>query len=175
MSILSNGNVLLRAVEPEDADVIFEWENNTDNWSVSNTLVPFSYHTITQYALNASQDIFEARQLRLIIVDIACNAVVVAVDLYDFDPYHQRAGVWVLINSPENRRQGFAFQAIELLKKYAFDFLHMKQLYCGIGASNSSSIKLFEKSGFEFCGVRKAWLRTSTGWEDEHFYQCINK
>ena len=80
MSILSNGNVLLRAVEPEDADVIFEWENNTDNWSVSNTLVPFSYHTITQYALNASQDIFEARQLRLIIVDIASNAVVGAVD-----------------------------------------------------------------------------------------------
>jgi len=34
MSILSNGNVLLRAVEPEDADVIFEWENNTDNWAV---------------------------------------------------------------------------------------------------------------------------------------------
>lgn len=175
MDILSNEQILLRAVEPEDADIIFEWENNTDNWAVSNTLVPFSHHTITQYALNANQDIFEARQLRLMVVERQSNIVVGAVDLYDFDPFHQRAGVGVLINSPEHRRHGFAFQAIELLKKYAFDYLHLKQLYCGIGASNQQSILLFEKLEFQFSGVRKAWLRTSKGWEDEHFYQCLNK
>jgi diamine N-acetyltransferase len=56
-SILENDNIFLRAVEPEDAEIIYKWENNTQNWQVSNTLAPFSMHTIKQYALNSSHDI----------------------------------------------------------------------------------------------------------------------
>lgn len=137
--------------------------------------MPFSCHIITQYALNANQDIFEAKQLRLMVVEKSSNRSVGSIDMFEYDPFHQRAGLGILINSSEDRKKGYAFQAIELLKKYAFGYLHMKQLYCGIGANNVNSMKLFEKAGFVLCGIRKAWYRSPDGWEDEHFYQCLSK
>ena len=99
--LLENDHIRLRAVEPDDADIIYDWENNTDNWQVSNTLIPFSHHTIRKYAESASQDIFENRQLRLMIMDKQQGKAVGAIDLFDYDPFHQRAGVGILINNQE--------------------------------------------------------------------------
>jgi diamine N-acetyltransferase len=173
-SLLKNDHIFLRAVEPEDAEVIYRWENNTTNWQVSNTLVPFSMHTIKQYALNASQDIFENKQLRLMIISRKENKPIGAIDLFDYDPFHLRAGVGILINDQENQGKGFAQEALTVLKRYAFEYLHLKQLYCSIGADNTKSQHLFEKLGFKKCGTRKDWLKSIDGWIDEHFYQCLN-
>ncbi|MDA3868163.1 MAG: GNAT family protein [Salinivirgaceae bacterium] len=174
-TLLSNDTLHLRAVEPEDANIIFEWENNTENWQVSNTLTPFSHHTIQQYALSASKDIFELKQLRLMIVLNEGNQPIGTIDLFEYDPFHQRAGVGILINSANDRGKGYATQALTILKKYAFDYLHMKQLYCGIGSENTGSLELFEKAGFTICGIKKDWLRTMDGWMDEYSLQCFNK
>lgn len=172
--LLENDQILLRAVEPEDAEIIYEWENNTENWQISNTLIPFSHHTIRKYAESASQDIFENRQLRLMIIDKHTKKPVGAIDLFDYDPFHQRAGIGILINDPEDRGKGYATNAIELVKKYAFDYLHLKQLFCNIGSDNEESLKLFKKRGFEVCGIKKEWLRTFNSWIDEYTLQCLN-
>lgn len=173
-SLLQNENILLRAVEPEDADIIFKWENSTQNWQVSNTLIPFSMHTIKQYALNSSHDIFENKQLRLMIICKLDKKPVGAIDLFDYDPFHQRAGVGILINDENDRGKGFAKQALIILKNYAFKYLHLKQLYCSIGEDNTKSQNLFEQLGFIQCGTKKDWLKTMDGWIDEYFYQCID-
>lgn len=172
--LLENPTIRLRAVEPEDAEIIHNWENNTQNWQVSNTLTPFSYHTIRQYAENASQDIYENRQLRLMIILKEDNRAVGAIDLFDYDPFHQRAGVGILINNKEDRGKGYASLSIEILKKYAFNYLHLKQLYCSIGDDNKKSLELFKSLGFSVCGIRKEWLRTFDGWIDEYMLQCID-
>jgi diamine N-acetyltransferase len=39
---LTHGNVRLRALEPDDIDLLYDWENNMEIWHVSNTLEPFS-------------------------------------------------------------------------------------------------------------------------------------
>jgi diamine N-acetyltransferase len=174
-SLLQSKYLILRAVEPQDSEIIFKWENNTQNWQVSNTLVPFSMHTIKQYALNTSHDIFENKQLRLMIVVKKENRPVGAVDLFDYDPFHQRAGVGILINDKEDRGKGYAKEALEIVKNYAFNYLHLHQLYCSIGADNVKSQHLFVAMGFVKCGTRKAWLKTMDGWIDEQFYQCFNK
>ena len=172
--LLENNHIRLRAVEPDDAEIIYDWENNTDNWQVSNTLIPFSHHTIRKYAESASQDIFENRQLRLMIMDKQQDKAVGAIDLFDYDPFHQRAGVGILINNQEDRGRGYATKAIELVKDYVFNYLHLKQLYCNIGSDNEKSLRLFKKLGFDVCGIKKDWLRTFTGWIDEYTLQCIN-
>jgi diamine N-acetyltransferase len=40
--------IRLRALEPEDLEVLYEWENNDSNWIISNTLSPFSKYTLKQ-------------------------------------------------------------------------------------------------------------------------------
>ncbi|WP_227625579.1 hypothetical protein [Geofilum rubicundum] len=40
--MIQNDEVLLRAVEPGDVDLLYDWENRMELWPVSNTLAPFS-------------------------------------------------------------------------------------------------------------------------------------
>lgn len=41
-SFLSNDRIYLRAVEPEDMDVMYEMENDPSMWDISNFTVPYS-------------------------------------------------------------------------------------------------------------------------------------
>ncbi len=172
MNKLEYGKVKLRPLEPEDLEALYQWENDPSIWKVSNTLTPFSKFILRQYIQESHRDIFESKQLRLIITDTK-DKLVGAVDLFDFDPFHQRAGIGILINSPENRKKGFAGDALQLIATYAVEVLGLHQLYANITIDNIPSIKLFEKLGFEKTGTKKDWIKTSTGWLDECSYQRI--
>ena len=171
-------NIKLRAIEPSDLDIIFQWENNPENWLISNTAVPFSKHVLKKYIENAHQDIYEARQLRLMIdlMDAKGNIlnVIGTIDLFDFEPQHRRAGVGILIAQKENRRQGLASEALSVLVDYAFGTLHLHQLYCNIAYDNKASLNLFKKHGFVEVGVKKDWLWRNQEWLDVTLLQKIS-
>lgn len=174
MELLIGEAINLRAVEPADIDKILLWENNTKVWHVSQTFAPFSRFTIEQYIQTAQLDIFEAKQLRLIIETIGNNEAIGAIDLFDFHPHHKRAGIGILINDEKHRGKGYASEALKILIHYAFTRLELHSLYCNITASNLSSLKLFKKAGFVESGRRKEWLRGNNQWEDELFLQLLN-
>jgi diamine N-acetyltransferase len=173
MHILENNRVQLRAIEPEDLDILYQWENNPEIWHVSNTLAPFSKFTLKKYLEQAHQDIFEAKQLRLIIQKKTGNKAIGAIDLFDFDPIHKRAGVGILIGKETDRKQGFASEALETLRIYAFGTLDLKQLYCNICEDNKESLTLFIKHGFIITGQKKDWIRKGEEWISEYFLQLI--
>jgi diamine N-acetyltransferase len=165
--------VALRAVEPSDIEVLMLWENNPEFWHIGNILTPFSKHLLEQYIQNAHLDIFTTKQYRFVITTCANGDPIGAIDLFDFDPLHQRCGVGILIAHPDNRQKGYATEALQLLKSYAFKTLLVNQLFCNIESSNKSSLRLFTKAGFEITGCKKAWNRTEKGFEDELFLQCF--
>jgi len=174
-SVLETDLIRLRALEPSDIDVLYSWENNTENWLISSTFVPFSRNILEQYILNSHEDIFSVKQLRLIITDKICsNQIVGAIDLFDFDPIHKRAGVGILID-PHERGKGFGFLALEQLKVYCFSVLHLHQLFANILSSNTISLSLFQKCDFEITGSKKDWIYSPYGWSDEFILQCIKK
>uniref|UniRef100_UPI00191CB172 GNAT family N-acetyltransferase n=1 Tax=Hymenobacter rubidus TaxID=1441626 RepID=UPI00191CB172 len=94
------------------------------------------------------------------------------VDLFDYDPLHQRAGVGITVLARE-RRRGYARQALELLKTHAREVLRLHQVYATVGANNSASMKLFRAAGFRRVGTRRAWLRTASSWLDAVEWQCL--
>ena len=102
---LASGKITLRALEPEDLDLLYEWENNRELWEISNTRAPFSRFVLAQYLKDSARDVFEAKQVRLII-QAEGNKAVGAVDLYDIDLFHQHAGVGILIHNKEDRQHG---------------------------------------------------------------------
>jgi len=63
-----NHHIHLRAMEPEDIDLLYRWENDKRIWPVSNTLAPFSRFALEQYVLNSDKDIFVSKEIRLMIV-----------------------------------------------------------------------------------------------------------
>ncbi len=168
--LLSYEKIRMRPLEPEDINLLYEWENKMEIWDVSNTKTPYSKHILAQYLLESAKDIYSSKQLRLIIENLE-NKPVGAVDLFDFDPYHSRAGVGILIHNNEDRRKGYAGDALKALSNYAVEILGLKQLYANIAADNTESIHLFSKCGFEQTGIKKQWLKTLHGWKDELLFQ----
>ena len=171
MLSLQGKHINLRALEPEDLAVLALWENDTSNWGYSQQQLPFSQHLLKAYLANAQQDIYEAKQLRLVIEHQA--QAIGLIDLYDFDFNNRRAGIGILIGSEKNRKKGFAREALQILLMFAQKSFDLKQVYASIGADNTASLKLFSALGFKQCGVREQWFRQGANWEDEHLFQFI--
>lgn len=173
---MTGPEVHLRALEPADIDLLYVWENDTAIWHLGNTLVPFSRFVLEQYLLNAQNDIYTNKQLRLMIGlnnPVDSTQTIGSIDLFDFDPFNRRAGVGILITNAQ-RHKGYASEALSLLKNYAFTLLGLHQLYCNIDTDNSKSILLFNKQGFEQCGEKKDWLWHNKSWHNELMLQCFN-
>jgi len=169
---LTSKNIKLRALEPQDLDFLFHVENDTSFWEVSNTVVPFSQYILSQYLANAHQDIYEAKQLRLIIENQG-NPIGM-IDLFDFDPQHHRAGIGIVLLD-KFQHKGFANEALTIFIKYAFNTLQLHQLYANITTDNQQSIKLFTNNNFELIGIKKDWIHIDNQYKDEGLYQIINK
>jgi diamine N-acetyltransferase len=174
VKILENRSISLRAPEPEDLDLLYLWENEPSIWQVSGTLTPFSRYILKQYLDHAGKDIYEAKQLRLMIQLKSNHRPLGAIDLFDFDPHHRRAGLGILIAEPSDRRKGYAREALETMITYCFEVLHLHQLYCHIAAGNSASIKLFKEAGFQESGRKREWIFNGEHYEDELLFQMIS-
>lgn len=88
--------VILRAIEPEDLDMIYDIENNPEVWNVSNTTMPYSRFALHEYIANATGDIYTDKQVRLIITNQR-NEFIGIIDLCNYSPQHQRAEVGIVI------------------------------------------------------------------------------
>lgn len=178
MVFLEGKHIYLRAMEPTDLEDLYLWENDTENWFVSQTRAPYSKHALKQFIEDSQKDIYEIRQLRFMITlnseDTDNKKAVGAIDLFDFDPYHRRAGIGILVARKEYRRQGIATEALSLLIHYSFNILGLHQLYCNVAKGNDASYNLFIKNGFQVTGEKKDWLRETGSWIDEYLLQLIN-
>ena len=173
MGMLENEHIMLRALEPQDLDSIFAIENDTMNWEVSETLVPFSRKILTDYLNNAHLDLYEAKQLRLAVASKENGSLMGLVDLFNFEPRHQRAGIGIIILGPY-RNKGIGQQSLKLFLRYAFAHLDLHQLYANIPSNNEKSIRLFEKLGFTHVGRQKDWLKSNGSYLSVELFQHIN-
>lgn len=175
---LAGKHIKLRAVEPSDLDILYKWENDPANWLVSNTTAPFSRHVLRKYLENAHLDIYEARQLRLMIERLPAEGldddIIGIIDLFDFDPLYMRAGIGILIASEEDRNRGLATEALTILIDHAFRNLRLHQVYCYISEDNAASLKLFRKLGFRETGRQADWIRSGDKWLDVFILQKLN-
>ncbi len=166
--------IRLRALEPEDLELLYDWENNSTYWTISNTVTPFSKYTLKRYMENSHKSIYETGQLRLMIEIISDKKTIGTIDVFDFDPFHKRAGLGILVADEDQRRKGYASMALKCLIEYCFKTLQLHQLYCNILSNNCESMDLFRKQGFVQAGIKKEWVKTSNGYLDEYMFQLIN-
>ena len=174
MNFPANNHIRLRALEPEDIDLLYAWENDTSLWAWGCTVSPYSRYTLKEYISHSRLDIYEARQLRLMVEEIDTHTGVGVIDLYDFDLHNRKAATGILTDTA-HQRKGIASQAMNLLIDYAFSFLKLHQLYAYIPANNEPSKKLFLRCGFGITGVLRDWITTEQGFADVLFAQQINK
>ena len=90
-------HVRLRAMEPEDLELIYEMENDPQEWDISNFTVPYSRYVMKQYLQDSQCDMFADKQLRLIIVRLEDGRPIGTIDVTDFVPMHSRGEVGIVL------------------------------------------------------------------------------
>lgn len=169
---LSDEEIRLRALEPEDLEVLYRWENDSTLWEVGNTLAPFSRYALKRYIAESHQSFYEVHQLRLIIELVAERRAIGIVDLFDFDPHANRAACGILLD-PDEQGRGWATRALRLLIGYAFHRLALHQLYAHVPEANQPSMRLFVRCGFQPTGCQKEWIRVASGFADVRVMQLL--
>lgn len=154
-----NADIRLRAMEPEDLDLLYHIENDEAIWSAGVTNVPYSRYVLRDYIATATNDIYADRQLRLIIETVADEPETVGiVDLINFDPRHLRAEVGIVIRR-DCRGRGYGARTLAALVAYARNILNLHQLYACSDIDNKVAIRMFAEAGFQHTATLKDWLR----------------
>lgn len=151
-----NAEIRLRAIEPEDVELLYGLENMPELWDVGITNVPYSKFALTEYITSVTYDIYKDQQVRLI-AENADGEVVGVVDITNFDPKHSRAELDIVILKAY-RGKGLATTVVSEMCKYAASTLHLHQLYVIIDADNIAARRLFLKTRFEGELVLRDWL-----------------
>ena len=170
--LLSNDIINLRALEPTDLDLLYQWENDTTLWVVSDTIAPYSRKALWQYLQENTGDIYAQRQLRLIITLANDGTAVGTVDFLNFDPLNNRAELGLFISNGI-RGQGLGRESLELITVYARDHIGLKQLYVYIATDNSVCLHLFEQFGYRRVGVIQSWVKRGHNYQDVALLQLI--
>ncbi len=164
-------DILLRAIEPEDLDLLYRIENDTRLWNVGTTNVPYSRYTLHDYIATSSDDIYADRQVRMVIENGEGTTVGMA-DLVHFEPQHQRAEAGIVIIDAY-RRQGYASAALAELSRYALRVLHLHQLYAVVDERNNAALQLFLANGFLQQARLNHWLFDGRQYHDSYLMQKI--
>ncbi|MBI1287728.1 MAG: GNAT family N-acetyltransferase [Flavobacteriales bacterium] len=193
--LLKGEKVTLREMRADDCDLIHDWENRPELDYLGDEHEPLTKEQIADFIESSSGDIYTDRQLRLMI-DLnsptslraqrgnlsdqgdcfgrsSLAMTIGCIDLFEFDQHNQRAGVGILIAETENRKNGYAKEALNLLTHYCLEVLNLRQLHCHIPVDNEASLRLFSTCGFEETGRCHDWVKKGNAFIDAVFMQRL--
>ena len=170
--LMKNEMIALRALEPTDLDTLYNWENDSALWNVSDTVAPYSRAALWQYLEAYTGDIYAQRQLRLMITLASDNTPIGTIDFLNFDPLNNRAELGLFVDSAY-RGKGLGRQALELLTDYAREHLGLKQLYVYIAQENEACLNLFDSFGYRRVGIIHKWVKRGINYHDVVLLQMI--
>lgn len=171
-TMISNERVTLRSLEATDLEVLYRWENDTRLWTVSNITAPSPRSYVWQYLQNYDNDIFNSRQLRMMITLTDTGEPVGTIDIVNFDPLNSRAELGVLIDSA-HQGMGLGGEALNLTIGYVRDYLGLSQLYALVPSGNVMCIKMLLGHGFMVAGELKRWINHGNECHDVKLLQLI--
>mgnify|MGYP002621009359 CR=1 FL=1 len=160
--------VKIRALEPEDLDLLYDTENQPELWNDSATNVPYSRHVLREFIMTSTTDIYRDGQVRLM-VENAEGQVVGMTDLVNFTAAHRRAELGMLI-LPQYRHCGYAAATIDRLRRYGRDMLHLHQMYSIVDSLNTDSTAMFTRLGIQPAAQLPQWLYDGRTYRDALLY-----
>lgn len=161
---------MLRALEPEDLDLLYTIENDRSQWWIGTQTAPYSRYRLRDYIANTDSDIYKDEQVRFIIEDE--GAAVGIVDLFNFSARNSRAEIGIALMR-EAQGRGLARKAVNDIIEYARDVISLHQVYGIIPESNSASIRMLEACGFTQTACLKDWLQHGQKYENAVMMQLF--
>lgn len=164
----------LRAPELSDAVVLFEWENNSEDWHSSNRIFgPQSLYNIEEHIKNCINNPFSDGELRLMVELKSAEKPIGTLELTGLNPISGNVTLGFYI-SPEYRNLGHGTEMIRLVIEYCISYLGIRTIVAETSSKNIGAQNILEKNGFQIAGKLKKWLRSPDGnLEDVLVYQYL--
>lgn len=163
--------VVLRAMEPEDLDLLYTIENDPAMWEVSSGCSPVSKFVLRKYISLQPDEIYSGGELRLVIEDAEQSRAVGLADLTSISLIDGKAEVGIAVLKKEQSKH-YGYAALLRLAKYAKMYLKLRFLYAHVSAAdNAASVKIFESAGFHQIALLPQWHYRMGKYEDVRLYQ----
>lgn len=141
--------IYISEITRNDLPYIHWVENLEEFWNINEHPGPYTLEEITDcffptrvYSLH--------KQQRWVIWKSENKTPLGILDVFDYEESQKSIGIGILIPNKTEHGKGYGTEAIQLLiKKLTFD-RNIEKIFALIDKENTSSIFLFEKSGFEF-------------------------
>lgn len=162
--------IVLRAVEPEDAETFFRWNLDSESARVLDYLwPPKSLAATREWTQRIATAEVQEDRLHLVIAERQSG---VAVGMISTHAINRRVGClsYGVSIDEAHRGHGYAFEAVALLLRYFFEELGYQKATVTVYECNQPSIALHEKLGFQLEGRIRRMVYTGGRYYDELYY-----
>ena len=165
--------IILRALEPEDDTLLYQWENDPSAWEVSDRRWPISLSDIKDFIAHSDLDLWHTRQMRLMIVQKSDCTTVGCVDIFDFDPLNLNCSIGIFV-APGFRHKGIGVEAVSEICRMAFRTFGVHTVMATVEEGNAASRAMLRSAGFVETGRRVGFLRHGDTFADEIVMQLFD-
>ncbi len=137
-------DISLRLPELSDAKIILAWENDPENWAVSDNEGEYELSDI-EALIESFHSEEKPLQLRFLIC--SPTELLGAVDIFDINYENKSGAIGILIAKLTDRKKGVATTALRLMEQEA-RALGVDKLVASMYTINTASRRLFEKAGY---------------------------
>jgi len=169
-SIWVGERVRLRAIEPEEGEVLLAFESDTDaarsGWRVE---PPRSAAWARQWATELAAKESDLDEVRLVIASRDGDVPVGMINTHAIHRVNGTFAYGISIGTPHHRK-GYARDAVAVLLGYMFHERHFQKAEAWVYASNDASLALHRRFGFVEEGRRRRGRFAGGRYEDEFLF-----
>lgn len=161
--------VILRGVEPEDAELFHRWNQDSERGrNLEFVWPPVSLANVRGWATKQSEQRMEDGSFHWVIETLA-HEPVGGIATHDCEPRNGTFSYGIDI-AQEHRRHGYAREAVHLVLRYYFEELRYQKATVGIHDDNEASKQLHERLGFQEEGRLRRMIYTQGRFVDMLWY-----
>jgi RimJ/RimL family protein N-acetyltransferase len=169
--VLKGSLVNLRAVEPGDYRLLWQWINDPD------VMVYWGRPGNTESLLEVTrlEELQSSRGTsRKYIVETHEALPIGQVDYYDLDWQARSAWTSIMIADPQYWGGGYGTDAMRTLLTYLFAQMGLHRVSLAAHVTNPRAIRSYEKNGFKVEGTLREWAFFNGEWVDGVLMSVLN-
>ena len=161
---LSGERVVLRALEPEDADALWRWHNDPVVMRWMHDPYPSSLAQVRKELAERAPD--GHASLTLMVEDGAGRTIGI-VALHGAEPESGAAKLDIYLGEKNSWGQGFATDVMRTVCRYGFDKMRLHRIELSVADGNDAARRVYDKVGFVVEGRRREAFWRDGAWSDE--------
>ena len=171
-TLLHGSRVRLTALTPSDLPSVAQWHQNPEFLRLFDALpaYPKTEEALTQWL----EGIHKATDAFLFAVrTLDKDELIGYVELDGILWTHRVSGVSLAIGETKHWGQGYGYEVMQLVLRFAFDELNLHRIQLTVFSYNERAIALYEKLGFQHEGVHREHLQRDGRRYDMYLYGLL--